>query len=175
MKIMIASDIHGSSFYLRKLEDAVNREKPDKLVLLGDYLYHGARNGLPVEYDPQIAYDILNGMKDIIIAIRGNCDAEIDQTVLDFPISDDYKILEVDGIKWYLTHGHVNERLPEIGSDDILFNGHTHKYELSRNFINPGSVSIPRGNPEHTYIVYEKGVFTLHDVDGKTLTELSIW
>lgn len=174
MKIVIASDIHGSSFYVRKLEEIVKKEKPDKLVLLGDYLYHGPRNGLPVEYNSQIAYDTLNSMKDIIIAVRGNCDAEIDQVVLDFPMSADYQTLSVDGITWYLTHGHVNDRLPEIGSADILFNGHTHSYELSRNFINPGSVSIPRGNPEHTYIVYENRVFTLYDIDGKQFDKLEV-
>ena len=174
MKIVIASDIHGSSFYAKRLKKVVETEKPDKLVLLGDLLYHGARNGLPVEYDTQVVYGILNSMKEIIVAVRGNCDAEIDQTVLEFPIMADYRTIEVDGITWYLSHGHVNERLPEIGNKDILFNGHFHEYDLSRNHINPGSISIPKMNHEHTYIIYENRVFVLYDADGNKLQQMEI-
>jgi len=149
MKIVIASDIHGSYGYLKKLCNIINRENPDKLILLGDILYHGARNTLPNEYDPGLVFETLNAMKDMIIAVRGNCDSEVDQAVLEFSISDDYKVIEVDGINWYLSHGHINDRFV-VEENDILLNGHTHTYELSKNYINPGSVGIPRKNPEHT-------------------------
>ena len=174
MKIVIASDIHGSAIHAKKLREVVEREQPEKLVLLGDLLYHGARNDLPRGYNVKEVYDTLNSMKDIIIAIRGNCDSEVDQMVLKFPMMDDYKTLEVDGITWYLTHGHVNGLLPQIGDNDILFNGHYHVYQLTRNHINPGSIGIPKENPEHTYIIYENGVFSLYDLNGDKIEELII-
>ena len=174
MKVIIASDLHGSTLYTEKLQEVVMREQPDKLILLGDLLYHGPRNNLPVEYEPQGVYEMLNSMKAIIVAVRGNCDSEVDQDVLEFSILEDYRILEVDGLKWYLTHGHINDRLPKIGDEDIMLNGHTHRYELSRKYINPGSIAIPRGYPEHTYIIYDSGVFTLYNTAGKKLNELSI-
>lgn len=174
MKIIIASDIHGSSIYAKELENIVKRERPNTLILLGDFLYHGPGNNIPDEYDTGIVYSILNNMKDIIVAVRGNCDSEVDQKVLEFSMRDDYRIIEVDGIKWYLTHGHLNDRLPSISGNDILFNGHTHKYELSRNYINPGSISLPRQSNEHTYIIYENNIFTLYDTDGKIIKKLKV-
>jgi len=173
MKIVIASDIHGSYDYLKKLCNIIKKEKPDKLVLLGDILYHGVRNNLPKEYNPMLVFETLNAMKDTIIAVRGNCDSEVDQAVLEFPISDDYKVIEVDGINWYLSHGHINDRFT-VGQNDILLNGHTHTYELSRNYINPGSVGIPRSNSEHTCIVYENKKFTLYDLDNSKIDSLNI-
>lgn len=174
MKIVIASDIHGSSVYVKKLEEIVKKERPNTLILLGDFLYHGPNNNLPEEYDTAVVYNILNSMKDIIVAVRGNCDSEVDQKVLDFPMGADYRIMEVDGIKWYLTHGHLNDNLSSISENDILFNGHTHRYELSRNYINPGSLSIPRQSNEHTYIIYNDKTFTLYDVEGKIIKKLEI-
>jgi len=174
MKIVIASDIHGSYGYLKKLCSIVEKENPDKLILLGDLLYHGARNNIPDEYDPKMVFEVLNGMKDIIVAVRGNCDSEVDQDVLEFPIQDDYKVIEVDGINWYLTHGHINDRLPELSDNDILFNGHTHIYNLSKNYINPGSVGYPRHNSEHTCIIYENMEFSLYDLDNDMIMSLKI-
>jgi phosphoesterase, MJ0936 family len=174
MKIIIVSDIHGSSIYAKKLEEIVKKERPDTLILLGDFLYHGPGNNLPDEYDTGVVYNILNGMKDIIVAVRGNCDSEVDQIVLDFSMRDDYKLMEVNGVKWLLTHGHIKEGLPAIGDNDILFNGHTHRYELSRNYINPGSIALPRQSSENTYIIYENKVFTLYNVDGNIIKKLEI-
>ena len=157
MKYLIASDLHGSSFYVSKLEKIIEKEHPDKIILLGDLLYHGPRNHLPEEYDTMKVIDILNKYKDSIIAVRGNCDAEVDQMVLDFPIMDDYKLLEIDGLKWCLTHGHINDRVPH--QDAILIQGHTHAYSLTPTFMNPGSISIPKQHPEHTFILYENRYF----------------
>lgn len=174
MKVIIASDIHGSFVYAKKLEEIVKRERPNTLILLGDFLYHGPANNLPEEYNPKIVYSILNDMKDLIVAVRGNCDSEVDQNVLEFPMKDDYQVMDIDGIKWYLTHGHLNDTVPSISDNDILFNGHTHRYELSRNYINPGSLSIPRQSNEHTYIIYENKIFTLYDTDGNIIKKLEI-
>ncbi len=171
MKYLIASDLHGSSYYVSKLEKIIEKEKPNKIILLGDLLYHGPRNSLPEEYDTMRVIETLNKYKDIIIAVRGNCDAEVDQMVLEFPIMDDYKCIEVDGLKLYLTHGHVNDRVPY--QDGILIHGHTHVYELSSTYINPGSISIPKVHEEHTYIIYENKCFRLYDVEGNIIKELS--
>ncbi len=172
MKCLIASDLHGSFYYVSKLEKIIERERPDKIILLGDLLYHGPRNRLPEEYDTMRVIDILNKYKDSIVAVRGNCDAEVDQMVLEFPIMDDYRLLELDGLKLCLTHGHINDRVPY--QDAILLQGHTHVYSLTPNFINPGSISIPKQNPEHTYILYENRNFKLFDLEGKLLEELSL-
>lgn len=170
MKCLIASDLHGSSYYVSKLDEIIRKEKPDKIILLGDLLYHGPRNHLPEEYDTMKVIEILNKYKDSIIAVRGNCDAEVDQMVLEFPIMDDYKLLEIDGLKLYLTHGHINNLVPF--QDGILVNGHTHVYELSDTYINPGSISIPKVHKEHTFIIYENRSFKLYDIERQLLQEL---
>lgn len=172
MKYLIASDLHGSSYYVEKLEKIIKDEKPNKIILLGDLLYHGPRNAFPEQYDTVKVINILNSYKDSIIAVRGNCDAEVDQMVLEFPIMDDYKVLEVDGLKLYLTHGHLNEKVPY--QDGILVHGHTHVYHLSKEYINPGSLSLPKVNNEHTYIVYENRCFRLFDIEGNKIQEISI-
>lgn len=172
MKYLIASDLHGSSYYVSKLESRIVKENPDNILLLGDLLYHGPRNYLPEEYDTMKVIDILNKYKDRIIAVRGNCDAEVDQMVLEFPIMDNYKLIEVDGLKLYLTHGHINDMVPY--QDGILIHGHTHVYELSPTYINPGSVSLPKVHEEHTYIIYENRTFRLYDIDGNLLKEMKI-
>lgn len=170
MKLLIASDLHGSSYYANKLKEIIECEHPDKILLLGDLLYHGPRNQLPLDYDTMKVVGILNSYKDNIIAVRGNCDAEVDQMVLDFSISEDYKILEIDGLKLYLTHGHINDKVPY--QDGILLNGHTHIYQLTSDYINPGSISIPKVHSEHTYIIYENRTFTLYDIDKNILDTL---
>lgn len=171
MKILIASDIHGDSYYASKIEEIINKEKVDKVILLGDLLYHGPRNDLPFDYDTKQTMKILNRYKDIIIAVRGNCDAEVDQMVLDFDISSDYKIFDVDGLKLCLTHGHLNHKLPKIDEEYILLNGHTHIYKLEDNYINPGSISLPKGNDKHTYIIYENRKFTIYDENRNKIIE----
>ena len=181
MKIMIASDLHGSYYYGQKLFDRFEEEKPEQLMLLGDLLYHGARNALPEEYSTISLTKLLNSHKDKILAVRGNCDAEIDQTVLEFPIMSDYLVSWIDGRKWILTHGHIfNEHimLPH-GAGDVLLHGHTHVKALEKvedfYFVNPGSVSIPKDGPVHSYALYEDGTFFLKDVeDGRVLAEMTL-
>ena len=128
MKLMIASDIHGSAYYCRKLLEAYDREKAGRMVILGDILYHGPRNDLPKEYAPKEVIAMLNPRKKDLLCVRGNCDTEVDQMVLEFPILADYGFLYEKERMIFLTHGHVfNEKnLPMLGKGDILLHGHTH-------------------------------------------------
>ena len=165
MKYMFASDIHGSAYYCRKMLEAWDREGAERLVLLGDLLYHGPRNDLPREYAPKEVISMLNARKQKIYSVRGNCEAEVDQMVLEFPVLADYSVLVLDGRTFYATHGHVyhQDHLPPLMDGDILIHGHTHvlKAEQMDGYIllNPGSVSIPKeGNPP-TYGIYEDGLF----------------
>ena len=172
MKILFASDIHGSAYYCRRLLDIYKETKASRMVILGDILYHGPRNDLPKEYAPKEVIAMLNPLKDQIYAVRGNCDTEVDQMVLQFPVMADYCILNLEGRTFYATHGHVyNENnLPPLQEGDILIHGHTHvlRAELRKGYtlLNPGSVSIPKeGNPP-TYAIYEDGVFSIKDFEG---------
>lgn len=178
MKIFVASDIHGSAFYCRKMLEAYKESKADRLLLLGDILYHGPRNDLPKEYAPKEVIAMLNPLKQEIYAVRGNCEAEVDQMVLEFPVMADYCILSIDGKTLYATHGHVynQNNLPPLCEGDILIHGHTHvlKAEQMEGYIllNPGSVSIPKeGNPP-TYAVLEDGVFSIMDFDGNIVKSI---
>ena len=180
MKLMFASDIHGSAYYCRKMLEAYQAEEAGRLILLGDILYHGPRNDLPKEYAPKEVIAMLNPMKNDICAVRGNCEAEVDQMVLDFPVMADYCILAIDGKTLYATHGHVyNENnLPPFHEGDILIHGHTHVLRAEQRegyiLLNPGSVSIPKeGNPP-TYAVLEDKVFTIKDFDGNIIKEMRL-
>ena len=177
-KLMIASDIHGSAYYCRKMLDAFDREQADRLLLLGDILYHGPRNDLPKEYAPKEVIKMLNERKNRIFCVRGNCDTEVDQMVLEFPVMADYCILAINGLTFYATHGHVynQNNLPPLCEGDILIHGHTHvlKAEQMEGYIllNPGSVSIPKeGNPP-TYAVLENGVFSIMDFEGNIVKSI---
>ncbi len=180
MKWMIASDIHGSAYYCRELAERYKIENADRLLLLGDLLYHGPRNDLPKEYAPKEVIAILNGMKNEILCVRGNCDTEVDQMVLNFPMLADYAIIDIGSKIIYATHGHIfNEgNLPPLCSGDILLHGHTHvpKCVEHDNFIcmNPGSVSIPKENSHHGYMILDNGVFVWKDLDGNIKNEYSI-
>ncbi|MCI6999189.1 MAG: phosphodiesterase [Clostridiales bacterium] len=166
MKLIIASDIHGSAFWCGKLMELVDREQPDKLVLLGDLLYHGPRNDLPRDYAPKQVIPMLSDLKDIIIAVRGNCEAEVDQMVLPFPCMAEFCELLLDGKTFYLTHGHhANpDNLPPLPEGSVFLFGHTHvKMDEVRSGIrclNPGSVSIPKDG-SHSCLVYENGEFSV--------------
>lgn len=180
MKIMIASDIHGSAFYCRKMLEAFEREGAEKLLLLGDILYHGPRNDLPKEYAPKEVIAMLNPMADKLLCVRGNCDTEVDQMGLDFPVLAEYAILYVGKTMIFATHGHNFNPAnpPKIGKGDILLNGHTHvpAFEDKGNFIyvNPGSVSIPKENSEHGYIILEENNLTWKNLDGEVYMEKQI-
>ena len=172
MKWMIASDIHGSAAYLEKLLEAYKQEKADRMLLLGDLLYHGPRNDLPEEYQPKRVIELLNGMKDDMLCVRGNCEAEVDQMVLEFPVMAEYVILTAGTRMIFATHGHVfNEKnLPPLHKGDILLHGHTHvpKCVVHENYIymNPGSVSIPKENSYHGYMTWEGSDFVWKDLEG---------
>ena len=172
MKWMIASDIHGSAYYCRQLLNAYNREQADRLLLLGDLLYHGPRNDLPEEYDPKQVIELLNAKKQHILCVRGNCDAEVDQMVLDFPVLADYCVLPAGEKLIYATHGHIYnlKNLPPLAEGDILLHGHTHvpawtEFGQGNVYLNPGSLSIPKENSPHSYMTLEDGVFYWKDVD----------
>ena len=177
MKLMIASDIHGAAGFCGELLRAWDREKADRLLLLGDILYHGPRNDLPEEYAPKKVIAALNGRKSGILCVRGNCDTEVDQMVLDFPILADYALLDADGIRIYATHGHVYhpEHLPPLCEGDILLYGHTHIPALDRKngclCMNPGSVSIPKNGSPHSYMTLSDGVFRWKTLDGTVFRE----
>ena len=165
MKLVIASDIHGSAFWCRRLCELVQAEQPDKLILLGDLLYHGPRNDLPRDYAPKQVIPMLSNLKQRIIAVRGNCEAEVDQMVLPFPCMADYSQLLLEGKTFYLTHGHHQnpEQLPSMEEGSVFLFGHTHiKLDREVNGIrclNPGSVSIPKDG-SHSCLIYENGNFS---------------
>ena len=165
MKLLIASDIHGSAYYCRMLLEALEREKADRLFLLGDILYHGPRNDLPRDYAPKEVIAMLNPLKEKLFCVRGNCDTEVDQMVLNFPILADYAILPLGDRVIYATHGHkLNcDNPPPLCKGDILLNGHTNisadKDMGSFRYLNPGSVSIPKEQSPHGYMTLENGEF----------------
>ena len=165
MKLIIASDIHGSAYWCRKLMEIIEEKDPDKVILLGDLLYHGPRNDLPKDYAPKQVIPMLSSLKEKIIAVRGNCEAEVDQMVLPFPCMADYAQLLIDGKTFYLSHGHhaSPDNLPPLEAGSIFLSGHTHvKLDEVRNGIrclNPGSVSIPKDG-SHSILIYENGEFT---------------
>lgn len=169
-KLLIASDLHGSAYYTGLLMDRIAEEKADRILLLGDLLYHGPRNDLPREYAPKEVITMLNSLKNEVLAIRGNCDTEVDQMVLDFPIMADYAVLFVDGLTIYASHGHhFNEKTPPpLKKGDILLCGHTHVPVCRAHedfiFMNPGSVSIPKDGSCHSYMVLENGSFVWKNV-----------
>ncbi len=175
MKLLIASDIHGSAYWCRKLIEAYKSEKADRLLLLGDVLYHGPRNDLPREYAPKEVIAMLNAMKDNILSVRGNCDTEVDQMVLEFPVLADYACLFEGATTIFATHGHVynTSNLPALKSGDILLHGHTHVPACEQHdgftYINPGSVSIPKENSHHGYITLENRTFTFKDFNGNAI------
>lgn len=169
MKLIIASDIHGSATWCKKLIDVFAQEHADRLILLGDILYHGPRNPLPDGYDPKAVAEMLTPIADKIICVRGNCDSEVDQTVLPFNISSDYGTVFTDGLNIHLSHGH--RVLPPLHAGDVYITGHTHvpldaiEGDGYRH-LNPGSISLPKENSGHGYILYENRTFAFRTFDG---------
>ena len=169
MKWMIASDLHGSAYYCKKMVEAFEREGADRLLMLGDLLYHGPRNDLPRDYAPKEVIPMLNGLKNKLCCVRGNCEAEVDQMVLDLPVMADYCILPAGEKLIYATHGHIynGKNPPPLAEGDILLHGHTHVPEFGQRNVclNPGSLSIPKENSPHSYMILENGVFYWKDVE----------
>ncbi len=171
MKLIIASDIHGSAFWCGKLMEVLEAENPDRVLLLGDLLYHGPRNDLPRDYAPKKVIPMLSAWKEKIVAVRGNCEAEVDQMVLPFPCLADCALVQCDGLTLYLTHGHhANpEHLPPLAPGTVLLYGHTHvkRDEVVEGIrcLNPGSVSIPKDG-SHSCILYENGTFTVRILEA---------
>ena len=180
MKLIIASDIHGAAGFCRRLLAAWDLEKASRLLLLGDILYHGPRNDLPEGYNPKAVISLLNDRRSDILCVRGNCDTEVDQMVLQFPILADYAYLLIDELRILATHGHVYnaEHLPPLQPEEILIHGHTHipAWEpLGNNLIlNPGSVSIPKNQSPHSYMTLEKGLFLWKTLEGEIFHSLQL-
>lgn len=175
MKLLIASDLHGSAKYARVLKELYEKTQPEKIILLGDLLYHGPRNPLPEEYDPKQVIEILNSLKEKILAVRGNCESEVDQMVLQFPVMAEYAVLFINGKSIYATHGHhITDENPPLAKGDILLSGHTHVgQEIEQEGIvrlNPGSMSLPKDG-HHSYMIFENGVFTRYDLENQLLGE----
>lgn len=171
MKLLICSDIHGNAFYTRKVDLLIEKENVDIIVLLGDIYYYGPRLGFHSEYDPKEVKEILNKYADKIIAVRGNCDAEIDNEVSDFDLSKDYDYLDINNKRFYFTHGHLMDKYMDMFGDNIVFSGHTHVYNIYGNNINPGSVGLPKVNPEHTCIIVDNNTIKLIDLDNFNIVD----
>ena len=182
MRIMFASDIHGDIIGAQKTIAVAQREKAEKLCLLGDLLYFGPRNTLKESFNPQAVIKLLNENKDILLCVRGNCDAEVDQMVLEFPIMADYAYLCVDGRSMLLTHGHnINKDSAKyLKKGELLIHGHTHvlcieKFGDGNIYINPGSTTYPKENNPPSYMIYEDGVFSIRELDsGEIIKEIDL-
>jgi len=168
MKLLIASDIHGSADYCRQLMEAIKRENPAKVLLLGDLLYHGPRNNLPAGYAPKEVAEMLNSIKSKLLCVRGNCDTEVDQMMLEFPVLSDSALLFCDELTIYAAHGHHD--FPALDKGNVVLSGHTHVpadfIKDGVRYLNPGSVSIPKEGSWHGYMVLENGNFVWKNLDG---------
>ena len=176
MKWMVASDLHGSAYYCRKMLGAFERERADRLFLLGDLLYHGPRNDLPREYAPKEVIPLLNEKKEKLLCVRGNCDAEVDQMVLEFPVLADYAVLPVGQRLIYATHGHIYhvKNLPPLAPGDVLLHGHTHvpawtEFGQGNLYLNPGSVSIPKEDSPHSYMTLEGNTMQWKELESSAV------
>ncbi|TCO75203.1 phosphodiesterase [Marinisporobacter balticus] len=180
MKLFFISDIHGSLYFLEKALEAYKKEKADHLIILGDALYHGPRNPLPKDYKPKEVASLLNAYKEKIIAVRGNCDGEVDQMMLDYPMMGDYSIILYNNRKLFLTHGHIfnKEHLPNLCENDVLIHGHTHipvAQKLDTIYLlNPGSITLPKGNNPNSYGILEDDLFEIKDLERKIIKSIKL-
>ena len=172
MKLLICSDIHGNAFYTRKLDELILKEKVEKIILLGDVYYYGPKLGFDEQYNPKEVKEILNKYSHKIIAVKGNCDAEIDDEVSYFDLSKDYDYLDIGKKRYYFTHGHLMDKYSDLFGNNIVFSGHTHVYNLDGNNINPGSVGLPKVNPEHTCIIFDNNLVKLIDLDDFSVIDI---
>lgn len=172
MRWVVASDIHGSAAACRSLLDAYRRERADRLLLLGDLLYHGPRNPLPEEYAPQMVAELLNALSPVPFCVRGNCDAEVDQLMLRFPILSEYALLDWEGLLIVAAHGHHLETMTAnvLAEGDVLLTGHTHIADCQRGdgywHLNPGSISLPKKDTPRGYILLENGQAVWKTLEG---------
>ena len=178
MKVLVFSDIHGSSYYANKIKEIVDKENPDKIILLGDIYYHGPRNNLSQEYAPMKVAEILNGLKEKLLVVKGNCDAEVDEMISEFKF-EDHLLLNINGKNIYFTHGHkYNIEVIPYEDFEILIYGHIHQGFIQEKegyiFANPGSISLPKCGTEHSYLVLDEGIITLKDVDGNVIQEYKL-
>lgn len=180
MKMFFISDIHGSLYNLKKALERYKEEGANYIVMLGDALYHGPRNPLPDEYKPQEVANLLNEYKDKILAVRGNCDSEVDQMLIDYPMIADYSIILYNTRKIFLTHGHIynQDNLPNLSKNDILINGHTHLPVAEKQneiyLLNPGSISLPKENNPNSYAVLKDDLFQIKDLDGTIIKAIKL-
>ena len=178
MKVLIISDIHGSGYYGEKIKEINERENPDKIILLGDLYYHGPRNELSQEYEPMKVANILNSLKDKLLAVKGNCDAEVDEMISEFKFQD-HILMEINGTNYYFTHGH-KYNIENIPYEDfeVMIYGHIHQGFIQEKegyvFANPGSISLPKCNTEHSYIIIDGNKIILKRVDGEILQEYEL-
>ena len=175
MKYFFASDIHGSAFYTKKILEKYKENAADKLILLGDLLYHGPRNDLPKDYSPKEVFALLNEFKDDIIAVRGNCDSEVE-----FPMQSDYCVGIFNDIYFFITHGHIysEDRLPKLSKGSAFIYGHVH-LPIAKNvdgiyILNPGSASLPKENNPNSYAILDNDIFSIYDFDGNVLKEIKL-
>ncbi|PAB60729.1 phosphodiesterase [Anaeromicrobium sediminis] len=180
MKLMFVSDIHGSIYYAKRAIDIFEKEKADQLIILGDVLYHGPRNPLPKDYSPSEVAELLNAYKGKIIAIRGNCDSEVDQMVLNFPMMADYNYILYGNKRLFLTHGHIyNENnMDRLSGGDVLIHGHTHipvaKEVADKYVVNPGSITLPKENNPNSYGILENNLLEIKDIEGSVLKSIRL-
>ena len=175
MKFLIASDIHGSYYYTQKIIDIMQKENADMLVLLGDIYNHGPRNNLPNEYEPMQVANALNSVKDKLIVVKGNCDSQVDTMISDFDFID-HTLIVSGGKRLFLTHGHVyNDNNPPKTNVDALIFGHFHvgmiKREKGITMANPGSISLPKQQSPHSYLILDNDLLILKTIDGEIITQ----
>ena len=178
MKVLVISDIHGSSYYADKIKEIVSRENPEKIILLGDLYYHGPRNDLSQEYAPMKVAEVLNSLKDKLLVVKGNCDAEVDEMISEFKF-EDHLLLNINGKNIYFTHGHkYNIEVIPYEDFEILIYGHIHQGFIQEKegyiFANPGSISLPRLGSKHSYLILDKDIIMLKDVEGNLLQEYKL-
>lgn len=180
MKIFLISDIHGSVFYLKEALKRYKEEAADYIVILGDELYHGARNPLPEQYNPQETAKLLNEYADRIIAVRGNCDSEVDELVLNYPIMSTYSTILYRGRRLFLTHGHIynEDNLPPLSKGDVFMYGHIHipiaKKHEGLYIINPGSITFPKNGSVNSYAILEVDRITIKDLSGNEIKSINL-
>ncbi|MBW4085384.1 phosphodiesterase [Paenibacillus sp. S150] len=180
MKLMFISDIHGSLYWLEQALAKAGEEQPHTLVILGDFLYHGPRNPLPEGYNPQGVAARLNAYGKSLVAVRGNCDAEVDQMLLQFPMMGDYVLILHEGRKIYATHGHgfSIDQLPLLTPGDVFIQGHTHlpvaDVKEGITVLNPGSISLPKENNPNSYGILENGEFIIKTFAGQTVKQIKL-